>query len=50
MKWVTNMGMDEWMKMDIGYRLRHVMGKPKATESMTAKDLERMGLVGIYEE
>ena len=49
MKWLTNMGKDQWTNMSTAYMMAHVCGKPQATEEHSVEELERMRLVGIYE-
>ena len=52
MKWLTNSPKDRLTEdlAALEHESRHIIrGKPKATESMTLRDLERMDMVGIYE-
>ena len=39
-----------WCKNDKPYLVGKVLGKPRPTDKWTSQELERMGLVGIYEE
>ena len=49
MKWLTNMGKEDWMRMGAAYMMAHFCGRPKATEKHSTEELESCGMVGIYE-
>lgn len=50
MKWLTNSPIDRLAEDLAALGSRHlVCGRPNATEKHSVEELERMGMVGIYE-
>jgi hypothetical protein len=47
-EWITNVDHQQYLKGEIKFDFNHIIVSPKATEKFTSRQLQRMGLMGVY--